>query len=89
MRLSRPPDWLIYAAVVAGLAVLALADRERADAPPAPPPVSGLDAALTAGPTLMGDSVRSLPGAGGGAGGASARSRSAMAKAARPRTTAA
>lgn len=64
MRLSRPPDWLIYAAVVLGLAAFAMADRERADAPPAPPPVSGLDAALTAGPTLMGDSVRSLPGAG-------------------------
>ena len=64
MRLSCPPDWLIYAAVVLGLAAAALADRERADAPPAPPPVSGLDAALTSGPTLMGDSVRSLPGAG-------------------------
>jgi len=72
MRLPRPPDWLIYAAAVLGLVALAMADRERADAPPAPPPVSGLDAALTAGPTLMGDSVRSLPAAGRGPGGGTA-----------------
>ncbi len=36
----RLPDWLIYAAVVAALVLAALARRENADAPPAPPPLS-------------------------------------------------
>lgn len=39
MRLPRPPDWLIYAAVVGGLLYAAVSRREDADAPPAPPPV--------------------------------------------------
>ena len=40
MRL-RPPDWLIYGAVVAIILTLALTRRESVSAPPAPPPVPG------------------------------------------------
>jgi S1-C subfamily serine protease len=36
MRLPRPPDWLIYSAVVAGLLFMAVDRRERVDAPAAP-----------------------------------------------------
>jgi serine protease Do len=39
MRFPRPPDWLIYSAVVAALGIGAIAWREQADAPPAPPPM--------------------------------------------------
>lgn len=46
MRL-RPPDWLIYAGLVAILAVGARALRESADAPSAPPP-PGLSATVAA-----------------------------------------
>ncbi|HEY5071584.1 MAG TPA: serine protease [Caulobacteraceae bacterium] len=38
MHFPRLPDWLVYLAVVVTLAVAALGRRERADAPPAPPP---------------------------------------------------
>ena len=34
------PDWLVYAAIVLALLLAALARRENADAPPAPPPLS-------------------------------------------------
>jgi len=61
MRLPRPPDWIIYALAVLGLTGVALARRERADAPRAPPPVPGLEGVLTAGPSSMGASVRALP----------------------------
>jgi len=37
----RPPDWLVYGAVVAVALGAALARRERAMAPPAPPPIPG------------------------------------------------
>ncbi|RAK50681.1 serine protease, partial [Phenylobacterium soli] len=37
MQFPRLPDWLIYAAVVAGLLIAAVGRQERADAPPAPP----------------------------------------------------
>lgn len=37
MRFPRPPDWLIYGAVVGGLLYAALNRREEVDAPPAPP----------------------------------------------------
>jgi len=37
MSFSRPPDWLIYAAVVGALLSAAVSRREHADAPPAPP----------------------------------------------------
>jgi len=36
MALPRPPDWLVYGAVVAGLLFVAVSRRERVDAPPAP-----------------------------------------------------
>jgi hypothetical protein len=35
----RPPDWLVYAAVVGGLLFVALSRREHVDVPPAPTPV--------------------------------------------------
>ena len=41
MALSRPPDWMLYAAAVAGLALVAVNQAERSDAPGAPPPVPG------------------------------------------------
>jgi hypothetical protein len=37
----RPPDWLVYAAVVGAVLALALSRRERAAAPEPPPPVPG------------------------------------------------
>jgi serine protease Do len=36
MSFPRPPDWLLYAAVVGGLLVVAVSRREHVDAPPAP-----------------------------------------------------
>ncbi|CAN7154285.1 serine protease [Phenylobacterium sp. LjRoot219] len=48
MRLPRPPDWLIYAAVVGGLLAAAISRREDVDAPPAPPPVSRAEGQLLA-----------------------------------------
>ncbi len=41
MRL-RPPDWLVYAAVVAVVLIAALSSRERVAAPEPPPPVPGI-----------------------------------------------
>jgi serine protease Do len=40
MHFPRLPDWLIYAAVVVALLIVALGRRERTDAPPAPPAAS-------------------------------------------------
>ena len=48
LRLPRLPDWIVYAAAVLALAALAVGGQERADAPPAPPPIAGADEALTA-----------------------------------------
>jgi S1-C subfamily serine protease len=39
MRMPRPPDWLIYLAVVIGLILAAVLIRRPSDAPPAPPPM--------------------------------------------------
>jgi S1-C subfamily serine protease len=55
VAIPRPPDWLIYAGAVLGLVVLAVAKQERADAPPAPPPIAdvagiGLSDALRTSP---------------------------------------
>lgn len=41
MALPRPPDWILYAAAVAGIALVALNQAEKSDAPGAPPPVPG------------------------------------------------
>lgn len=45
MHFPRLPDWLIYGAVVAALLFAAMGRRERADAPPAPPPVAEAEGA--------------------------------------------
>jgi len=37
MALPRPPDWLIYSAVLGALLIGSLQGRENANAPPAPP----------------------------------------------------
>lgn len=42
----RPPDWLIYSGIVAALVFVSLAQRENADAPPAPPPPDEIEGAL-------------------------------------------
>lgn len=49
MHFPRLPDWLIYAAVVVALLFAAVGRRERADAPPAPPPTPEAEGA-TLGP---------------------------------------
>ena len=41
MALPRPPDWILYALAVAGLALVAVNEAEKSDAPGAPPPVPG------------------------------------------------
>jgi S1-C subfamily serine protease len=41
VALPRPPDWILYAAAVAGLVLVAVNQAERSDAPGAPPPVPG------------------------------------------------
>ncbi len=56
---SRSSDLLVYGGAVALLLVLAISQRERADAPAAPPPVSG-EAAL--GQSLVPAQVRKLSG---------------------------
>lgn len=46
MAFPKPPDWLIYAGVIAGLVAGSLARRENADAPPAPPIPDEVEGAL-------------------------------------------
>ncbi|MGZ8407251.1 MAG: S1 family peptidase [Caulobacteraceae bacterium] len=38
MRIPLPPDWVLYAGAVLGVVLIATGQRERADAPAAPPP---------------------------------------------------
>jgi S1-C subfamily serine protease len=45
MHFPRLPDWLIYGAVVVALLMVAIGRRERADAPPAPPPTGEVEGA--------------------------------------------
>jgi S1-C subfamily serine protease len=51
MHFPRLPDWLIYAAVVVALLIVAIGRQERADAPPAPPPTTELVDGATLGPS--------------------------------------
>lgn len=46
MGFFKVPDWLIYGAVIVALLVVAANWRERADAPPAPPPPAEVEGAL-------------------------------------------
>lgn len=46
MHFPRLPDWLIYAAAVFALVMASLGNREKADAPPAPPPPGEEEGAL-------------------------------------------
>lgn len=48
MRFPRPPDWLIYGAVVGGLLYAALSRREEVDAPPALPSIPSAEGQLLA-----------------------------------------
>ena len=61
MKFPWLPDWLIYAGGVALLAALAVANQERANAPPAPPPMQETDADLTAGSSLKATMVKPVP----------------------------
>lgn len=42
----RPPDWLVYGALVGALVVWSISSQEQADAPPAPPPPDEVEGAL-------------------------------------------
>ena len=44
--MARPPDWLIYSAVLGMLIIASLSRRENADAPPAPPLPDDVEGAL-------------------------------------------
>ena len=46
MAFPRPPDWLIYSAVLGALLVASRSRRENADAPPAPPAPDEIEGAL-------------------------------------------
>lgn len=41
MHFPKLPDWLVYAAVVLAILIVAVGRQENADAPPPPPPVAG------------------------------------------------
>ena len=41
MHFPKLPDWLVYAAAVSALLIVAVGRQERSDAPPPPPPVPG------------------------------------------------
>jgi serine protease Do len=57
VQFPRLPDWLIYGAVVAALALAALGRRENADAPAAPPPPSADEGDLLAPASAFDPSV--------------------------------
>jgi hypothetical protein len=65
---ARLPDWAIYGAATCALLLVALAGRERADAPEAPPPLAGAETVLIGAPvrfdrTISVDPVAPGPGA--------------------------
>ena len=61
VKLALPPDWLVYLAAVLALIALAVAKQERADAPPAPPPIADAGSNLALSPALRASKVRRLP----------------------------
>lgn len=62
MALPRPPDWILYAAAVAGLVLVAVNQAERSDAPGAPPPVPGAaDVPLPPGSPFNPKKVKKVP----------------------------
>ena len=61
MKILRPPDWIVYACAVLGLAALAVMKQERADAPAAPPPIADAGPPLSLTPPLRTSEVRRLP----------------------------
>ncbi len=63
-RRRRPPDWLVYGGAVLALTALAIGEQERADAPPAPPPMQGLDPALAPGAAFKAVEVKRAPASG-------------------------
>ena len=50
MHFPKLPDWLVYAAAVSALVIVAVGRQERSDAPPPPPPVPG-EEGLPLGPS--------------------------------------
>ncbi len=63
MKLPRPPDWIVYLGVVFALVAVAAAEQEKADAPPAPPPIQEADATLSASSSLKPSMVKAVPAA--------------------------
>jgi S1-C subfamily serine protease len=55
------PDWLIYCGTVAAVAFAAITWRQRADAPPAPPPVPGASDTLAAEAPFDPRTVKPVP----------------------------
>lgn len=63
MQFPKLPDWSVYAAVVAALWIAASGRQERADAPPAPPPVPGeKDVPISPGSPFAPAKVLEVPG---------------------------
>lgn len=60
----RLPDWAIYTTVVGAILVVSLARREKADAPPAPPPPNAEEGALL-GPQAPFDPMKVVAAPGG------------------------
>ena len=61
MRRPSLPDWLIYCGTVAAVAFAAVTWRQRADAPPAPPPVPGASDTLAAEAPFEPGEVKPVP----------------------------
>ena len=59
--MPRPPDWILYAAAVLVLALLARREKEHADAPRAPPPAPVSEVALSGSPAFKPSALRRAP----------------------------